>query len=211
MGFIEEEVEQYRLQYSTESVELQVIHLSFFIWNSLLRCWAIQELNDIFGVIVQSLWFFGRCTFFFFLQHPACLLSIYTVFFHCRPFKCLSLSLPLNQTTLMLMSLKPQVLLVPLEVWHQSQPPPSPGPNFPGMKLQGPQLSSLFSNNSGSQCECVSDRMVMSVPETEPQSSPLSSFPFFGNGFVPVCKTDTVITFPPIVDPLGICCMHTKM
>lgn len=169
MGFIEKEVEQYRF---AESAELQVVPLSFFVWNSLLRCWTIQELNDIFGVIAQSLWFSGRCTFF--LQHPACLLSIYTVFFHCRPFKCLGLSLPLNQTTLMLMSLKPQVLLVPLEVWHQSQPPPSPGPNFPGMKLQGPQLSSLFSNNSGSQCECVSDRMVMGVPETEPQSSPLS-------------------------------------
>ena len=83
MGFIEEEVEQYRLQYSTESVELQVIHLSFFIWNSLLRCWAIQELNDIFGVIVQSLWFFGRCTFFFFFAasclppfHLYCFLSL---------------------------------------------------------------------------------------------------------------------------------------
>lgn len=49
---------------------------------------------------------------------------------------------------------------------------PSPGSNFPSMKLQGPQLSSLFSNNSSTECECVSDWMVMSVPEIEPKSYP---------------------------------------
>lgn len=113
-----------------------------------------------------------------------------------------SASHSLYQTTLMLMSLKPQVLLVPLEVLTSVPANPSPGSNFPGMKLQGPQLSSLFSNNSSSECECVSDWIVMSVPETEPQYLPLSlEMDLFSRDLSP----------HPIVDPLGICgdLLHT--
>lgn len=95
-------------------------------------------------------------------------------FYCCVSTVSLQESHSLYQATLMLMSVKPQVLQVVLEVWHQSPPPISLGSNFPGAKLQGPQLSSLFSNNSSSECECVSDRMLMSIPEIEPHSFHLS-------------------------------------
>lgn len=81
-----------------------------------------------------------------------------------------SASHSLYQTALMLMSLKPQVLLVPLEVWHQSLPPPPLGPIFPVWSFK---VLSWVLCLATTECECVSDRMVMSIPEIEPQSFPL--------------------------------------
>lgn len=94
----------------------------------------------------------------------------------------------------------------PSASWSLASVPanPSPGSNFPGTKLQGPQLSSLFSNNSGTECECVSDWMVMSVPETEPQYLPL----ILETHLFSRAKQILWSHFP-VVDPLGFV-THTR-
>lgn len=123
-----------------ESMELQVIHFSFFGMNGLLSCrkwyyfWRDSPVFKLY--ILHGSWVFTLHITFKILPHPTRLLPIYIVIFHCRPFKYLGLSLPLYQTTLMLMSLKPQVLLVSLEVWHQSLPPPPLGPILPAWSFK---------------------------------------------------------------------------
>lgn len=52
----------------------------------------------------------------------------------------------------------------------------------------------------------MSDRMVMSVPETELCSSAFSP----ENRFVRTCKTGIVITFFLILEPCGVCCIHKE-
>lgn len=76
------------------------------------------------------------------------------------------------------------------------------------MKLQGPQLSSLFSNNSGTECECVSDCVRLNGNERPRDWTPVFT-PDPGNTFVLTCKTDIVITFPPSLIPLGFV-THTR-
>lgn len=99
-------------------------------------------------------------------------LPFFIVSFQLCPFKLLGLSLPLPNNTDGNVSEAPGASS---GSWSPLKTPvptaPSPGSNFLGMKLQGPQLSSLFSS---SECECVSDRMVMSIPQMKPQSFPLS-------------------------------------
>lgn len=117
--------EKYQL---VKRVKPQVVDL-LLVTNSLL---SRTDLND--NIIPELstapcyLHFMPGCIKFKMLHHLHHCLSLATP--PLLVFLSASHSLS-TKTTRMLMSLKPQVLLVPLEVWHQSLPPPPLGPIFP--------------------------------------------------------------------------------
>lgn len=138
-------------------------------WSLVIYMFLVWTVCSFLGIYI--FWYFHLCPNASYLKS---LLSIFIVVFQLCPFKCLGLSLSLPNNTDANASETPGASSGSWSPLKTSVPTiPSPGPNFPGTKPQGPQLSSLFSS---SECECVSDRMVMSIPQIEHQPFPPSAW-----------------------------------